>query len=353
MKKNLLLAAVALFSVSRAAAQCAPGSANLDRPGTWKADFQKDTESTDKIPKAEMPRVLKETEVYADLLKNALNGNQGHAAEWYRSFGGDLFAGGPAKYQINVPLFRFDCEGGKLTHEDEHSEAAAVGVNTVWHMAGPEASTIINGKKHFAFGSPIGQIRGFPAFQTDYGGMAGTRWVVLVARPGKLRPFHFATRREVLDSLKAQAEKETAEMMPKMNDIGRKSAQKQLAKTLARLETVRSRYTPAQLEETAQSHPSAISMAWDTFDFKKTKEESCGAKGTCADGWGRPFALPTRAYYDLTGSPAKPQFFTVVFEWAGGAREPDPRIAKLRDDFFARFDFDKLVSLLGPEKEKP
>lgn len=350
--KVLVLLGLALAVSGPVFASCTPDSA-LDAPGTWKAEFQKDLETSDEIPKAETPGVLKETEVYADLLRSALNGNSGHAAAWYRSLGGELFRGGPAKYQVNVPLSRFYCEDGKLEAEDEHSEAAAIGVNTTWHMSGPSASTLINGKKHYDFGSPIGAIRGFPAYQTDYQGMGGiTRWVVVVARPGKWHPFRFATRKEILDSLRAKAEKETEDMLPKMNDVGRAAAKKQLAKTLARLDAVRARYTPAQLDEPGQAHPSALSMAWSDFDFKKTKEEACGAKGTCADGWGRPFALPVRPYYDLTGSRAKPQFFTVVFEWAGGARVPDPRVAKLRDDFFARFDFDKLVSILGPAQEK-
>jgi len=50
------------------------------------------------------------------------------------------------------------------------------------------------------------------------------------------------------------------------------------------------RYTPGQLSEVAENHPSDIEMAFEDFDFKKTHEEACG-KGVCGDGFGRLLAL--------------------------------------------------------------
>lgn len=352
----LLLAALALtplVSPPAAAAGCTEESAR-SAPGTWTSRLQPDLETSDIIPKGEIPGVLKEMSGYADLLKAALGGNAGHKAVWYRSLGGRLFHDGPAKYETIVPLYRFECDDGKPGAEDEYSELASVAVNSTWNMSGPSADIPINGKKHYSFGSPIGEIRGFPAYQTDITGFGNsTKWVVLVTRPGKLHAFHLATRREVLDSLKAQTAKDWAERRAAIKDEAALARmRKQEAKTLARLDAVRARYAPAQLEETAQAHPSAMSLAWDDFDFKKTHEEACG-KGVCGDGWGRPFALPVRSYYDLTGSVAKPQFFTVTFQWSGRGNQIDPAVAKLRDDFFARFDFDALVARLGKEKENP
>jgi hypothetical protein len=56
---------------------------------------------------------------------------------------------------------------------------------------------------------------------------------------------------------------------------------------------------------------------------------------------GKPLAIYVRDYFDPNLPGTSPQYFTVAFSWTAIKSE------KLRDDFFARFDFDRLVSLLG------
>jgi hypothetical protein len=368
-----------------------------DLPGTWDAEFQHETESSDIMSKPDLARALKEMTVYAELVHAAFR-VEGHSVVWYRSVGGRLFTNGPAQYQINVLTFNYDCEDGFVARRSEHKfqrnwgsdESAAIAVNSTWHMSGAGAGSVIGGKKYYAFGSPIGEIRGFPAYQIDGG------WVVLVSKPGK-NPFHFATRQEVLESMRAmaQAQRQKAldtvdaaipvrspEEQKAAHDKGladwlafvgakdeaqrqhrieryehdyrtdeqkreelRAKMTKDTDKVIAHFDALIAQQTPEQLNMTAMSHPSAIMHAWEDFKFLPTHEEKCG-KGDCSGEFGVPFGIPARSYYNPDLPPGRPQFFCVVFNWTAGNPKEAQRMEKIRDDFFAKFDFDKLVSML-------
>ena len=376
---------------------CKPGEDLHYLPGTWASQFEPDVEISSLLSKPDLARALKDTAVYAELVHASLR-IDGYTAQWYRSLGGRLYGNGPAKYQVNVVLTDFDCHNGFVMRVDDpdrveqdwgQSAGAAILINSTWSMSGPEASSRINGKKYYSFGSPIGEIRGFPAYESG-----GTTWVVLVSKPGK-KPFHFATRQELLESLRAQAEAERDELLrrsgvamkirspeeqkadhdrelalflkgakddaqrehwrqrfehdyktdeQKMAEL-RGKMNKDSDKAVAHINELIAQQTPEQMKMPAMSHPSAITHVWPDFKFLPTHEETCG-KGMCGEGFGSPFAIPNINYYDATLSLGRPQFFCVVFSWEGGANKIDPRLEKMRDEFFAKFDFDKLVSML-------
>ena len=366
-------------------------------PGTWASEFQHDVESSSFLTKPDLARALKDTTVYAELVHAALN-ISGYTAQWNRSVGGRLFGTGPAKYQMDVYLTDFDCVNGFVMRADDpdreerdwdQSAHAAILINSTWSMSGPEADIRINGKKYYSFGSPIGEIRGFPAYES-----AGRVWVVLVSKPGK-KPFHFATRQEVLESLKAQAEAERAKMLGDStkyvkirsaeeqkadhdrqlalflkgakDDAQRehwrqrfehdwRSDEQQLAeaqgkmnkdgdKTLAHINELIAQQTPEQMKMPAMAHRNDFMRVGADFKFMPTHEETCG-QGMCGEIFGSPFGIPNINYYNPELSPGRPQFFCVVFSWEGRTDKIEPRLEKMRDDFFAKFDFDKLASML-------
>ena len=376
---------------------CASDESVRTVPGQWKAKLQKDIEIGTAIPAGELPGVLKAMEGRSELIHKALGEPVGYDAVWYRRVGGKLFGKGPAGTETIVARHKYICQKGRLFIEPEYDGVTTIASNTTWEMSGPEASYVIGGKNYYEFGSPIGEVRGFPAYQTDFrGGANVTSWVVLVTRPGK-RNFHLATRKEVLDSVKADNEKLRADELDKITrytPVRPKAAQEQdKAKDLAlflkgakddaqrqkwterfekdyrtdeqkrdallekvnkihdkvrgHLDQVRARYTAAQLEETAMTHPNYITMPDERFDFLPTHQEKCG-KGDCGERHGRPFAAPGPDY-NPSAPAGKPLFFAVIFQWAGGDRgAQDPRREKLRDAFFANLDFDRLVSELAP-----
>lgn len=373
---------------------CTDASAGT-APSTWKSSFQPGVETGEGIPRADLPGVMTRTVEYSGLLRKALGDPPGYGLEWHRRIGGQLFAGGPAQYITEVKLYAYECDGGILKREGDSTATAAINVNSTWVMSG-NSTYPIGEKRHYSFASRIGEVRGFPAYQTDYH-TAGklVEWVVLVAKPGK-RPFRFATRQEVLNSMLALNETKRAEAIAISDSLSpirpqavqEQDKQKELAlflkgakdeqqrqnwiarfehdyqtddqkreagrrkmnsfhdKIRVRLNTVMARYSPEELNQTGMSHPSSVMMPWDDFDFKPTHQEVCG-KGICGDGHGRSFALPIRTYYDADVSIAVPQFFTVSFEWAAGSSLSNPPMEKMRDEFFARFDFSKLVALIG------
>jgi len=366
-------------------------------PGTWASEFQPDVETSSFLSKPDLAHALKDTTVYAELVHAALR-IDGYTAQWNRSVGGRLFTNGPAKYQMDVYLTDFDCHDGFVMRADDpdriqqdwdQSAHAAILINSTWSMSGPEADIRIGGKKYYSFGSPIGEVRGFPAYESG-----GRTWVVLVSKPGT-NPFHFATRQEVLESLKAQAEEERAKMLGdatkhikiRSTEEQKIDHDKELAlflkgakddaqrehwrqrfehdyrndeqkrdellakmnkdgdKTLAHINELIAQQTPEQMSMPAYAHPREMSRVGPDFKFMQTHEEKCG-KGMCGEGFGSPFAIPHSKYYNPALSPARPQFFCVVFSWEGRTDQIDPRLERMRDDFFAKFDFDKLASML-------
>ncbi len=401
LTKSAVGAAVALLllcspSVAAEKKHCTDASV-LEVQGRWVSRSEKDVDVQQSkiIPQSEWPEVKRRTDVYAELIRQALGEFKGYDVVASRSVGGALFKDGPAMYRSEVYMYDFFCLNGVLHgYLDKNPDAAydygattaAIQVNGVWDMAGPEAGHVINGKHYYHFGSPIGEIRGFPAFEVS------NKWVVLVYKPGK-SPFVYASRKELLDELRARNEQERAKGLKTADSINAirpqavqdKDREKELALFLkgakdeqqrqkwterfnkdyrtdeqkrdearkkftriydrirARLDAVEARYTQEQLKEAAMTAFSETNFsASEDFDFKPTKQEASGtAKSMSGDYFGKPYALPHRAYFEAGLPKSVPQFFTVSFEW-----EPNKASQKRRDDFFARFDFDKLVSLL-------
>ena len=400
----LLLCGSAAVAVEKGA--CTDTSA-IETQGTWKSmrDPGVDIEQSSIIPKVEWPALAKRMDVYAGILHQALGQQRGYEATWHRSVGGDFFKGGPAKIEVEAPLFRYYCDRSALKLNDEYSDLVSIQANGVWHMAGPEAGYVIGDKHAYRLGSPIGEIRGFPVFEADWHGTPPQiTWVVLVAKPGK-SPFTYITRKELLDHLKTLNEKnrtENLKLADNVNAIRPQAAQdkdrgKELAlflkgakdeqqrrkwterfnndyrtdeqkreearkkfnlihdKIRARLDTVAARYTPELLGQTAITGINYTNYSPDEkFDFIPTKQEVCGKSTACGEHHGTPLAVPNRDYFDPALPKSAPQFFAVTFTWKTHVVKRDgkyvveePKWEKIRDDFFARLDFDRLVSLLG------
>lgn len=391
-----VLASLTLCGLSVAAEKhsCTDKSAS-EAQGRWRSDVEKgvDVEQSSIIPKSEWPAVRKRTDVHSELLRQALGEFKGYDAVGHRSVAGALFKDGPAMYRYDVYMYDFLCFNGVLHgYLDKNPDGAydfggsvvAIQVNGVWDMAGPEARYIIGEKKYYQFGTPIGEIRGFPAFE------AGNKWVVLVSRPDKF-PFIYASRKQLLDELRGRNETTRADELKTADKFDPirpqaeqdKDREKELAlfltgakdeqmrkkwterfnndyrtdeqkheghlnklnayrdKVRIRLDIVEARYTPEQLKEPAMTGIGvARSTMQEDFDFKPTKQEVCGKSPSCGALHGMPYAIPNRNYFDLGLPKSAPQFFTVAIEWSKDS-------VKRRDDFFEHFDFDRLVALLG------
>ena len=385
-----VLASLAFCGLSVAAEKnsCTDMSAS-EAQGRWRSGIEKDVdvEQSSIIPKAEWSAVKKRTDVYSELLRQSLGEFKGYDAVGHRSVAGALFKDGPAMYRYDVYMPDFFCLNGVLHgYLDKHPDSeydwggsvVSIQVNGVWDMAGPEARYVIGEKKYYQFGTPIGEIRGFPVFE------AGDKWVVLVSRPGQ-SPFIYASRKQLLDELHGRNEKARADELKtadkfdpiRPQDEQDKDREKELARFLIgakdeqmrkkwterfnndyrtdeqkheahlkkinasydkariRLDTVEARYTPKQLEEPAMTDIGVASATMqDDFDFKPAKQEVCGKSPSCGDHHGMPYAIPNRNYFDLGLPKSAPQFFTVAIEWNKDS-------VKRRDDFFASFDFDK------------
>jgi hypothetical protein len=390
-----VLASLTLSGLSVAAEQhsCTDKSAS-EAQGRWKSGVEKgvDVEQSSIIPQSEWPAVRKRTDVYSELLRQALGEYKGYDAVGHRSVAGALFKDGPALYRYDIYMYDFFCLNGVLHgYLDKNAEAfdyaspvVDIQVNGVWDMAGPEARYIIGEKKYFQFGTPIGEIRGFPAFE------AADKWVVLVSRPDKF-PFIYASRKQLLDELHGRNETTRADELKTADKFDPirpqaeqdKDREKELAlfltgakdeqirkkwterfnndyrtdeqkheghlnklnayrdKVRIRLDAVEARYTPEQLKEPAMTGIGvARSTMQEDFDFKPTKQEVCGKSPSCGALHGMPYAIPNRSYFDLGLPKSAPQFFTVAIQWSKDS-------VKRRDDFFEHFDFDRLVALLG------
>lgn len=380
------------LSVADEKISCTDTSAS-EAHGRWRPSASaNDVEQSSIIPKSEWPSVKKRTDGYSELLRQALGEFKGYDAVGDRSIAGALFKDGPAMYRYDIYMYDFFCLNGVLHgYLDKHPDGeydygasiVAIQVNGVWDMAGPGAGYVIGGKNYYLFGTPIGEIRGFPAFE------AGNKWVVLVSRPGDF-PFIYASRKEVLDELRARNEAERASGLKTADSINAirpqavqdKDREKELAlflkgakdeqqrqkwterfnndyrtdeqkreaarkkngiydKIRARLDAVEARYSPDKLKEPAMVGFSETNFrAFEDFDFKPAKQEICGKSPSCGEHHGMPYAIPNRNYFDPGLPRSTPQFFTVAIEWGEDS-------IKRRDDFLEHFDFDRLVSLLG------
>jgi hypothetical protein len=322
---------------------CTEGSAQ-EKAGVWKGIVEHSIDvQGSSIAKAEQPDVIKRMAVFAEVLHQALGEQKGYDARWYRSAGGEVYKGGPKSYRLNVPLYSYSCSGGRLDLEGEYSGEVSIHANGVWAMSTGDRH-VINKKTYYQLGSPIGEIRGFPAFEADThnspGGVQIT-WVVLVSKPGK-SPFKYASRRELLDHMLAAADEEwqkglkTADMVNPIRpkDAQEKDKQKGLElflkgakdeqqkqkwterylkdyrtdeqkrekarskfnkvhdKTRAYLDGIRAKLTAEQLEQPALVSANTL-YPDEYFKFSPTKLEFCGGRTMCENTMhGKPFAIP-------------------------------------------------------------
>jgi hypothetical protein len=373
----------------------------LDAPGKWIKIA--DDINNPIIPAAQVPPLLKKMEAYFDLLRGAVREPSGFDAQWYRSIRGEpLFKNGPQRHEVTAGFFRFSCDNGVLEPDLEYSDQVAVMANDFWHMSGI-ARFNIGGKRALILGSPIGEIRGYPLLEPNYSainaGLAHSyKWVALVTRPGK-SPFRYLTRKEVLDHPKAVNEKKRTEALAlaeQLNPIRPQPVQeaekeKELARFINGAKDERQRQnwterfnkdyrTDAQKREEAQRKMNSIHDAvlkrlqtveardaallqepalvrgWlineapnESFDFAPPKKDRHICAGLCGEPHGKPLVTIDESYFDPSLPRSSPQFFIVTFRWEATERNKyrDPKFEKLRDEFFERFDFDRLAAMLG------
>ena len=114
----------------------------------------------------------------------------------------------------------------------------------------------------------------------------------------------------------------------------------------AHLEAVSARYSTEQLKKPAFV-TTWLENSTGSFDFSPpANTRDCKRAPGCGD-MGKPLAILTRSYMDSSLPSSVPQFFTVTFGWSAPQNGRDEKFERLRDDFFARFDFDRLVAMLG------
>ncbi len=378
----------------------------MQKVGAWKGIVESGVDVPgSSIAKAEQSEVMKRMSVFAKVLHQALGEQKGYDAKWYRSAGGEVYKDGPKSYRLNVPLYSYACSDGRLEREDEYSGEVSIHANGVWIMSTGD-KYVINGRRYYQLGSPIGEIRGFPAFEADtHNGPGGVQitWVVLVSKPGK-SPFKYASRRELLDHMLVLADEEWQKGLKvadnvnpiRPKDVQEKDKQKGRElflkgakddqqrqkwterylkdyrtdeqkreeararfnkvhdKTRAWLDGLRAKFTAGELEQPALVSANTL-YPDEYFKFSPSKLEFCGNRTMCDNTMhGKPFAAPDMAYYDPTLPRSSAQFLTVSFTWTdhvvkrnGKYELENPQWEKIRDDFFSRLDFDKLVSMLG------
>jgi hypothetical protein len=337
-------------------------------------------------------------EAEVELLHQALGDPTGFDARWYLRVSEYIFAGkGLQPAEVWVPMYRYSCVGGKVEVAHEYSDELMIEANHTWSMSGIGRINV-GGKNFRMLGSPIGEIRGHPAFEPTSEGTPGGvsyRWVVLVAKPGK-SPFRYVTRQEALDHMKQVNEKERGASLvlaEQLNPIRPPAVQaaekeKELAwylqgakddrqrqnwlerynhdyltdeqkreksrrETIARhdriaahVDAVSARYSTEQLKEPAFVDDGDFMHA-ETFEFTPpANARDCKRPPGCGD-MGKPLAILRLSDYDPSLPSSVPQFFTVTFRWSAPSKGRDEKFEKLRDDFFARFDFDRLIALLG------
>lgn len=122
---------------------------------------------------------------------------------------------------------------------------------------------------------------------------------------------------------------------------------------LRRLDDVERSFTPAQLEEPAllqpnDVHPNSV-LANDatTWGFSQPKTDDHYCDHHCRHG--QRLVTIDPAYADPRLPRIAPQFFLVALQWRGvpGSDARDPFVERIAAEFLAKFDYDKLASLLG------
>jgi hypothetical protein len=342
-------------------------------------------------------------DMQAEILHKALGDATGFDAKCYFWVPGNPFSDkNPHVMEVNVNFYPYYCDDGKLEVEKEYSD----GIRILGNGSGGPGFKI--GTKTFRLlGSPIGEIRGYPAFEADWtgtpGGGATFTWTVLVTKKG-MPLFRYATRKELLDHLMQVVEKKRPEDIAlieqytpiRPSDVQVAEKQKELTsfiasakddaqrknwtdrfnrdyrtdqqkleeakikcnanadKVVARLKSVRARYSPAGLEETAYVYKwlTNYNTAFyeEDFDFDLPKNDPfLRPTNIETKNMGKPFAISQKSYFDPNLPGTSPQYFTVDFSWTVGKSTNfrNEKFEKLRDDFFARFDFDKLAEMLG------
>jgi hypothetical protein len=354
-----------------------------------------------------LPALINNLEKEADLVHKALGEPAGFDAKCYFWISGDPFAQKtPKQMEVNVPFYHYYCADGKLGVDSEYSDGILVYANSTWPMGG--IGGIKLGTKTFrTLGSPIGEINGYPAFEADWtGSPAGItfNWIVLVTK--KEKPlFRYASKAEILDHLVNIVEKKRPEnladvdkyMLIRPEEVQAEERKKELAsfldgansddarksrterfnkdyrsdlqkreetkkkisdfadKVAANLATVRARYTPEQLKEPGYVEGWLLNYNTDfgeeDFDFvlPKTDPYCRPNDNKNCPNMGKPLAILQGGYYDTNLPSTSPQYFTVAFKWTAIKSENyrNVKAEKLRDDFFARLDFDQLSALLG------
>lgn len=355
----------------------------------------------------ESPALLKKLEEQAELLRKAIGdppiGFDAHGAIDFPTPSNSKF---PITISVNSPFYHYYCDNGKLEVADEYSDEA-------WIVSNPKGGGPFKiGSKNFRLlGSPIGEIRGYPAFEHDWtgdltGNCATFTWTVLVTKKGK-SPYHYASRKEILEHCFAVVEKQRpvhlagCDYMPiRPADVQAAEKQKELAsfllgakddatrktrtdrfnndyrtdqqlleecrqkmkamddQTFARLELVRDRYSQEELMQTAYvfkwltNYDNEFTENDFEFDFPKIDPDCRPADygGNCdPERMGKPFVLLNRDYLDPSLTNTSPQYFSVGIKWTACKANKFHNEAgeKMRDDFFKRFDFDRLADMLG------
>ena len=352
------------------------------------------------LTRAELAGILKRMDGYAALFDKALLPLRGYTGHWHKLISAVPFVEhGPVAQDISGVVDSLSCKAGKLVPISDAGNPR-IEVNSLWTSLG-KASFEIDGKQAYLLGFPLGALRGYPLieppYESDFGGdVHRLTWTVLVTASGRL-PFHYVTRREYLTfarsaiaaakvkdaamwrtSLKVrpaaeqaaekQHELEKIDREPNVNrrehqrarylseyrtdeqkrdEAVRKSGENHDAQ-LARIAAIEAFYTPAQLDEPAivnRPDPSEIDARWAfSTDLKTDRNHVC----TSACGHGQQLVVIDDRYVDRKVSRAAPQVFEVDFTWLAGVKEGyrNPVAEKLRDDFFARFDFDALAAML-------
>lgn len=373
-------------------------------PARWQKIVQPsvDLDTSPHIPKSELPKLRAQMESYVEVLRRALGDLNGYHVRWYSSSGPLLYRSGPASYFLHAPMYPLECVNGLAKAGTDEREHVSIEVNGMWHLYGGRHAPRVRGRNYQVIGSPLGEVRGFPVFETSWQGVPGAqriRQVLLVHKPGK-RPFRFATRKELLEALtaaneearadslakyekyyrirpKAEQEQERAKELALFLKGARDEQQKQrwterfdkdyrtdeqkheeqirkfnavYDKNRAHFDKLLAAQTPAQLDEIAYADGFD---ADDRFQFTPPKSAVC-PKTECSEHLGKPLAIPVRSYYDETLPRSSPQLILVSFELLATAVRrngeyfvENPPLEKMRDEFFARLDFDRLVSMIG------
>lgn len=368
-------------------------------PGKWKKDVFNSIADNPGLP-----ALVKKLEKQEEILHNALGNPVGFDAKCYFWMADNPFTSKKRPVmEVNVNFYHYYCDEGKLDVDTEYSDGAyIVGVSSL--RGGKFA---IGTKKFQLLGSPIGEIKGYPAFEQDWTGTPGNaaifKWTVIVSKKG-VPLYRYASRKEVLDHLVQVVEKKRPDdlaslgliftirpseeqeserkkelayfIAPAKDDAQRKNWTDRFNKdyrtdqqkldeakakinasadrVIANLTKIRARYTPAELEEPAYVYTwlTNYNTAFyeEDFDFDAPKNDPMPRPTNIGtEMMGKPLAIQKINYFDTNLPATSPQYFTVSFSWmaakSNGFR--NEKFEKLRDDFFARFDFDQLYGMLG------